>query len=95
MSFKVRIDPEASRQIGGSGLGRDDLLVVLNRIYDTLDNVPEQIRNQRYQKQPELFLFRVVRALPGVVHIFHLLVDDRTEPGSLIVVSCFHETRDR
>lgn len=95
MAFKVRIDPDASRAIGASGLGRDDVLVVFNRIYDRLETASDAQRGNRYRKQPELFHTRVVRALPGSVHIFHLLVDDLTEPGSLTVVYCFHETRDR
>lgn len=95
MSFRVRIDPEAARAFGASGLDREDLLVALNRLYSTLENVPDAIRANRYRRQPELFLFRIVRAVGSHVHIFHCLVDDRTESDTLTVVFCFHETRER
>jgi hypothetical protein len=56
VNFRVRIDPEAARAFAASGLDRDDLLIALNRLYSTLEDVPDAIRANRYRRRPELFL---------------------------------------
>lgn len=83
----IFVMPPVSKALGVILIERDQLLSVLNRLYDRLENHVDLYRGCRDPEDPDLFSY-VTHILDGnkTWHTLVFSVDDRQATGYLIVV---------
>ena len=92
MEWHSIIRPHLSIALGGCGLSRDALLLVLSALHHTLPEQADRLRMTRDPDQPDwLFLFRVSVADGALLHRLAFGVDDATAPAYLFVENVSHE----
>jgi hypothetical protein len=76
-------------------VSREDGLWFLNRLHEILENCPDKLRGpeRRIPGDPDCFL--VIRPLlvGHVRHYFRSAINDKAEPGTLLVLRVHHEQR--
>ena len=89
MAFHVVVAQQVSKTLGAI-LSRGSLLVVLNRLYDQLENHADNYRSRRDPDDPDFFDY-VLQHHDGLRwHTLRFSVDDRQATGYLFVTSVRH-----
>jgi hypothetical protein len=88
LRYRLIVPPEMSRAIGAFGLDRNALVMVLNRLYQELEDRADDYRQHRDPAYPDLyFWFELTVWQQGHPRGFRFTLDDARAPDHLFLVA--------